>query len=519
MEYRVARDELTDGQMTQVQAGKRKLLLLRSGGEYRAFAALCPHYGAPLAEGLLHDDHVLCPWHQSVFDALNGDLIEPPALASLPQFAVRVEDGDVYVEVPDDARRQRAPEMAAPDPDADGRLFAVVGGGATAVAAVAALREAGYQGRIMLISAEDRWPYDRPNLSKDYLAGGLKPEWMALHADSFYERIGVERRHDVVTSLDVGSREILLQGGESLTPDAVLVAPGAEPRRLDLPGADLAGVLTLRSWDDCDRLVAAVDEADHVVVVGASFIGTEVAASLRRKDKDVVVVAPDEVPFAHTLGATVGETLKAAHEQRGTRFRLGRRPVALHGDGTVASVELDDGERLPADVVVMGIGARPRTGFLRGVQVDDDGGVRVDGQLRLAPGVWAGGDIARYPEPHVGEAVRIEHWRLAEQHGRAAAFSMAGAGKPFDGVPFFWTEQAGLLVGFAGVGGPWTDTVVTGDQAAGDFTVFYTRDEQVRAACGTDGRALDAFTELMRTGRVPAASALRATGGDLERYL
>ena len=254
-------------------------------------------------------------------------------------------------------------------------------------------------------------------------------------------------------------------------------------------------------------------------MIGASFIGMEVAASLTHRGRQVTVVAPDEVPFARTLGATVGEMLRAAHEAQGTSFRLGKRPLALHGNGEVTAVELDDGERLPADLVVVGVGVSPRTAFVRGLPVDDDGGIRVDEQLRAAPGVWAGGDVARYPEAHVGEPVRIEHWRLAEQHGRAAAFSMAGAGEAFDGVPFFWTQQAGLLLGFAGVGAGWTDTIVSGEPAAHDFTVFYCKGEQVRAACGTRNRELDVFTELMRTGSVPPAAALRAARGGLDAYL
>ena len=517
MEYNTGPDSLNDGQMKQVEAGARKVLLLRVGGEYHAYASRCPHYQAPLAKGLLHDGRVLCPWHQSVFDAVTGGLLDPPALAALPEFKVRVADGEVYVDVPDDAKGQRPMAMVTPDFGADTRTFAIIGAGAAAGTAVAALREAGYRGRIVLISQEDRWPYDRPNLSKDYLAGEAEAKWLPLRAPAFYERHGIERIHARVTSLDVRTRRIDLEGGESMTPDAVLIASGGVPRRLTIPGGDLPGVFTLRSWSDCDRILTAVEQAENVVVVGASFVGMETAASLVLRGKHVTVVAPEATPFERTLGATVGDTLRVLHEAKGVRFRLARTPVALHGDQRVETVELDDGTTLPADLVVAGVGVTPATTFVRGVELDPDGGIRVDDRFRVAPGVWAAGDVARYPEPHAGEALRIEHWRLAEQHGRAAAFAMAGAGEAQTGdaqvgVPFFWTVQFGLRLGFVGVGPGWTDTLVVGDPGAHDFTVYYSANDTLRAACGTRDRDLAIFAELMRTGTLPPASVLASAG-------
>jgi NADPH-dependent 2,4-dienoyl-CoA reductase/sulfur reductase-like enzyme/nitrite reductase/ring-hydroxylating ferredoxin subunit len=508
MEYNTGPDRLADGQMEQVEAGTRKVLLLRIGEEYHAYASRCPHYQAPLAKGLLHDGRVLCPWHQSVFDAVTGDLLDPPALAALPEFGVRVADGDVYVDVPVDAKGQRAMTMASPDPGADARTFAVIGAGAAAGTAVAALREAGYRGRIVLISQEDRWPYDRPNLSKDYLAGEAEAKWLPLRAPAFYERHGIERVHDRVTSLDVTTRRIDLEGGESMAPDAVLIASGGVPRRLTIPGDDLPGVFTLRSWSDCDHILTAAEQAENVVVVGASFVGMEAAASLAHRGKHVTIVAPEATPFERILGATVGETLQALHEAHGVRFRLTRTPVALHGDRGVDRVELDDGASLPADLVIAGVGVRPATGFVHGIALDPDGGISVDGRFRVAPGVWAAGDVARYPEPHVGEALRIEHWRVAEQHGRAAAFAMAGADGAQAGVPFFWTVQFGLRLGFVGVGPGWSDTFVVGDAKAHDFTVYYSANDRLRAACGTRDRDLAVFAELMRAGTLPPASVL-----------
>jgi NADPH-dependent 2,4-dienoyl-CoA reductase/sulfur reductase-like enzyme len=272
-------------------------------------------------------------------------------------------------------------------------------------------------------------------------------------------------------------------------------------------------VHTLRSWEDCDAILDDADEARHVVVVGSSFIGMETAASLLERGKDVTVLSPEAVPFARSLGPEVGGVLRALHEEKGVRFRLGHLPVAFRGDAAVEAVELDDGERLPAELVIVGIGVRPATDFVRGIGLEDDGGITVDSQLRVAPGVWAAGDVAWYPEPHVGEAVRIEHWRLALQHGRAAAFSMAnGEDLAFTGVPFFWTRQLGLRLGFVGVGRGWIETIVDGDPAGRDFTVFYAKEDRLRAACGTRDDELNAFAELMRTGALPTASELRRPG-------
>jgi apoptosis-inducing factor 3 len=512
MEQRLAGVTLADGQMTEAEAGSAKVLVVRTGDVYHAYAARCPHYQAHLADGLLHDGRILCPWHQSVFEAATGRLVEPPTLDGLPEYPLRLEDGTLIVDVPERAPERQAPAMAAFDPDADPRLFALVGGGAAAGAAAGALREAGYAGRILLISPEEAWPYDRPNLTKDYLAGSAEPDWLPLRPDAFYDKHGIERLRDRVTRLDVKTRQMDLASSPSFTPDAVLIVPGAAPRTLPVEGAALPGVFTLRSLDDCDRLIAAAEAARRAVVIGGSFIGMEAAASLVQRGLEVTVVAPDQTPFARTLGADAGAVLQRLHEAKGTRFRLARHVQAIEGEGVARGVRLDDGELLACDLVLVGIGVRPASGFVSGIDLDEDGGIRVDEQLRVAPGVWAAGDVARYPEAHVREPVRIEHWRLAEQHGRAAAFAMAGAAGPFTGVPFFWTQHFDLTLGFAGVGPGWNETIVDGDLAERDFTVLYAKDGTLRAACGTRDRELDAFTELMRTGALPPASALRGPG-------
>jgi NADPH-dependent 2,4-dienoyl-CoA reductase/sulfur reductase-like enzyme/nitrite reductase/ring-hydroxylating ferredoxin subunit len=509
MEERVAAtDDLHKEQMAQVEVGGKKVLLARVDGAYHATGDRCPHYGGPLHEGTLCDCRVTCPWHQSVFDVRTGDLLEPPALDAIPSFAVRVDGDDVYVDRPDDVKSQRPMPHSSADTTRDTRTFAVLGGGAAGGAAVEALRQEGFEGRIVLISQEDRWPYDRPNLSKDYLAGEMKADWLPLRPPASYDGLGIERIARQVTAMEVPTRTVTLADGSSLRPDAVLLATGASPRSLDVPGVDLAGIFTLRSWDDCEAIIGAFVGARDAVVVGSSFIGMEVATSLLARSLTVTVVSPDRVPFERPLGEAVGRSIMDLHEKKGTQFRLGRGVARFVGEGTVAAVELDDGSTVPADIVVVGVGVVPNTGFVQGVARDADGGLSVDEQLRLAPGVWAAGDVARYPQAHTGERVRIEHWRLAQQHGRAAAASMAGKGQPFTGVPFFWTQQFTRSFDYVGSGLGYDDIIVCGAIEKRDFTAFYAKAGRLVAACGTQSDETGAFAELMRAGRLPAPDAL-----------
>jgi NADPH-dependent 2,4-dienoyl-CoA reductase/sulfur reductase-like enzyme/nitrite reductase/ring-hydroxylating ferredoxin subunit len=510
MEERVASTrDLDDGEMTTVLVGGKKVLLAKVGGEFYATAARCPHWGGPLPEGTLRGRRLLCPLHKATYDVRSGDLLEPPSLDGIAVFRVRVDGEDVYVDRSEEPLRGRTMPMYGCDPEADARLVAIIGGGGAAAAAVEALRQECFVGRILIISPEGRWPYDRPNLSKDFLAGELEAKWLPLRTPEFYEENGVERLVASVTELDVRTRTIALDDGSTMTPDAVLVASGARPRRLPVPGAKLPGVFTLRSWDDAEALASAAAEARRAVVVGASFIGMEAAASLVHRGVDVTVVGPESTPFAQILGEDVGGVVRARHEQNGTRFAMGRGVTRVSGDEAARAVELDDGTSLEADLVVVGIGVRPATGFIRGIDLDPDGGLPVNEALSVAPGVWAAGDVARYREPHTGRDVRIEHWRLAEQHGRAAAADIAGHGVPFTGVPFFWTQHFDLELGYAGSGQGWQEVIVTGDPAAAEFTAFYADGERVLAACGTQRDEIGAFVELMRDERLPSAGELR----------
>jgi len=512
MQQRVVdHNELRVGEMRAVKVGGTPVLLVRLDDGYHALAGRCTHRPRPLARGTLHDGRIMCPRHQAAFDARTGDALEPPALDGLPTFPVEEREDGVYVTVPDGAAERRVMPMGRRDAT-DGRLFAIIGAGAAGAVAAETLRQVNFGGRVVMISHECQPPYDRPNCSEDYLIGKIAPESLPMRPAGFYEDHAIERYHGTVTELDVPTRRITFEDGQQIRPDAVLVASGAIPKRLRIPGGDLDGVFVLRSWEDSDRIIAAARGAQVAVIVGAGYIGLEVASSFIHLGMQTTVVAPEAIPLAVSLGPAIGGHVRHLHERRGVRFLLGRSVVELGGRTHVERVLLDDGEELATPFVVLGIGVRPATSFIRGVQLEADGSLAVDEQLRVAGGaygVWAAGDVATYPEPYTGRRLRIEHWRTAQQHGKTAALSMNGHGEPFRGVPFFWTQQYRLALGYVGAAPAWDEQLMAGDVEAGDFLAYYLEHGQVRAAAGTRERQLGAFAELLRSGRVPPADLLR----------
>jgi apoptosis-inducing factor 3 len=506
--------DLREGEMKEYSAGETRILLARAGGRLHAVSATCPHYGAPLAEGALCGTRLVCPWHHAAFDVASGNLEEPPALDALVSYDVRVEDGRVFVRLPDEPQDRRTPAMAACDA-ADPCQFVILGAGAAGYAAAQTLREEGFRGRVVMITREDRAPYDRPNLSKDYLHGHAEPEWMPLRPEEFYDEHGITLvRGREVTRVDARTRTITFEGGATMDYDALLVATGGAPVRLNIPGSDLKNICVLRSFADTDSMIEAAVRSRRAVVVGASFIGMEAASSLRQRGLEVTVVAPSREPFESALGPEVGALLRRVHEANGVRFRLGSIVYHFEGAHHVEAVVLDSGERVETDMVVVGAGVRPATHFIEGVTLEADGGVVVDSRLRAADGLYAAGDIACFPDPRTGGRVRIEHWRTAQQQGRAAARNMAGRDSAFDGVPFFWTRQfaAGLL--YVGHAPAWDEIIYQGDLDAHDFLAFYVKDCRVAAVAGMNReRELAAAEELMRLGSMPTPDRLK--GGDV----
>lgn len=479
----IALDDLADGAMIEGHVGDAAVLLVRRGDELFAVGAQCPHYGGPLAEGLLVGDTIRCPWHHAAFCLRTGAMERAPALDGLPCWRVERRDGRAVVV---DAR----PAAVPPALKATGlpASVVIVGGGAAAIAAAVTLRQEGYPHAITLLSADADPPYDRPNLSKDYLAGTAQADWLPLRAPSFYaeQRIDV-RCNTRVTRIDPAQRSVELADGGRVDYGALLLATGAEPNKLNVPGADLPHVCTLRSRADCDALIGKLKTARRCVVVGASFIGLEAAAALRTRGLDVHVVAPDPHPMGRVLGDALGDTIKALHEAHGVVFHLGATPARIGPD----SVTLSSGDVLPADVVLVGIGVHPNVELAQDAGLAVERGVTVDRFLQTsAPGIYAAGDIARWPDPLTGERIRVEHWVVAERQGIVAARNLLGQQRPFDAVPFFWSQHYDLTLRYVGHAEQWDRVEIDGDLGAHDCSIAYWRGN-TRLAVVTIARDLD----------------------------
>lgn len=422
MDHDIFADEaLAEGAMLAVEAAGHKILLARVDGKCRAVGATCPHAGAPLADGILRDGIVTCPWHKAAFRVATGERVEPPAVDDLPRFAVRVTGGRILITITEEPDR-----VLSPTDLSDDRCMAIVGAGAAGAVAAQTFREAGFAGRVLLIGQEACLPYDRTVLSKYALSGEKGGEKTPLQDGAFYARHRIERLIRKVASLDPVSRTITFADGTNLGYDAALLATGGVPRPLEVPGHDLKGVHLLRTPEDADAIVRSAEKASHAVVIGAGFIGLEAAASLRERGLEVAVVAPQNAPLEKQLGAEVGNVFRRVHEREGVVFHLAQEVAALEGDRRVERVRLKSGVVLAAELVVAGLGIEPRTDMLQGVAPRKGGGLDVDAQLRVVDGLYAAGDIAAFPLYGSGERIGVEHWRVAEQQGRIAALNMLG---------------------------------------------------------------------------------------------
>jgi NADPH-dependent 2,4-dienoyl-CoA reductase/sulfur reductase-like enzyme/nitrite reductase/ring-hydroxylating ferredoxin subunit len=502
---------LQDGEMMKAEVQGTDILLLRTRGELRAYSLECPHEGAKLHKGLCSGGSIICPWHHARFSAETGDLEEPPGLDALERYEVRVEREKVIVKIPGDPSGLRVPACPAPEPHADSRCFVILGGGAAGGAAAEELRRSGFKGSVVLATAEDLPPYDRTELSKGVLEEDEPRDPRVFRSREFYAGCGIELRiHAAAVSVEPGKRLITFGGEETLSYDALLLATGGVPRRLEVPGAEQEGVFLLRSTGDARRIVEASGKGRRAVVIGGGFIGMEAAASLRKRGLQVTVVIRGRTPFEGALGAEVGAALQKIHESHGVHFRCEAGIERFLGGGRVEKVRLAGGEELDADLVVTGIGVRPATDFLRNLSLMPDGGIKVDGAMRVDTmedgSLFAAGDIAAFPDPVSRDPVRIEHWRTAEQQGRVAARNMAGGDDVFDRVPFFWSDQYDLNLGFAGFAPRWDQVILHGDPVEKDFMAYYIHEDGDRilgaAGAGRD-RQMCAFAECLRLGRMP----------------
>ncbi|XKE46106.1 FAD-dependent oxidoreductase [Halomonas organivorans] len=482
--------DLPEGESLRGHVGKKAVLLAHTPTGFHAVGAKCPHYGAPLDEGLIVGDTLRCPWHHACFELRSGEALAAPALDDLPCWRTEVVDDRVFVREAVDGGPPRRPARSPSS-------VVIVGGGAAGEAAAETLRREGYAGPVTILSEDPAPPCDRPNLSKDYLAGKAKAEWIPLRGDDFYARHGITLRlGTAVTAIEPEASRVQLADGGALDYGALLLATGAEPVRLAIPGAESPQVHYLRSLGDSEGIIAAIEAgARRAVVVGASFIGLEVAASLRQRGLEVRVVAPEARPLARVMGDVLGDFVRVLHESKGVTFHLGRTISSI----TDQAVEFDDGTRLDTDLVVVGIGVRPRTALAEAAGLDVEDGILVDAALETrVPGIYAAGDAARWPDPVSGERVRIEHWVVAQRQGQRAARHMLGVEDARPAVPFFWSEHYGIGINYVGHAPGWERIETDGDPAARDFTARFIAGDRTLAVATIfrDRESLEAEAEM-----------------------
>lgn len=466
-------DRFVDGKLAGHVGGEEVVLVEGESGIF-AIGAHCTHYGGPLAEGLVTGGSIRCPWHHACFDLKSGEALHAPALSPVACWRVEQQDSRVFV-------REKLPQ---PEPRKAARAAAVnriviVGGGAAGFAAAEMLRRRGFGGSIVMLSSDTAAPVDRPNLSKDYLAGTAPEEWVPLRPDSFYRENGIDLRLGAeVVRIGAQERHAVTASGETLAYDRLLLATGAEPVRLAIPGAELPHVHTLRSFADCRAIIAAAAGTPRALVIGASFIGLEVAAALRARGLEVDVVAPEKRPMERILGPQMGDFIRGLHEEHGVKFHLEDTVAAIESN----RVTLKSGQSLEAGLVIVGIGVRPRLALAEQAGLAIDRGVLVNEYLETsAGGIYAAGDIARWPDPHSGEKIRVEHWVVAERQGQTAALNMLGERQKFDAVPYFWSQHYDVPVNYIGHAPQWDEIETEGDIKARDCLLKYKRNGRVAA--------------------------------------
>ncbi len=482
----VALAAVADGAMLLGHVGEEPVLLARRGDEFFAIGALCTHYQGPLAEGILVEDTVRCPWHHACFSLRTGEALRAPALERVACWRVERRGDRLYVSEKIESSARPAIPAGAGVPGS----IVILGGGGAGNAAAEMLRREGFAGRITMLSADNSVPCDRPNLSKDYLAGNAPEEWVPLRPLEFYAEHGIDLKLGArATALDPAGRSVELADGSRHSYDALLLATGAEPVRLKLPGAERPYVHYLRTFADSRAIIARAEKAERAVIIGTSFIGLEVAASLRKRGLDVHVVGPEARPLEKVMGGEIGDLVRTVHEDHGVTFHLGTS-VAEIGE---KSVRLTTGESIPADLVVAGIGVRPAVDLAERAGLALDRGISVNQYLETSvPGIFAAGDIARWPDRLTAQRIRVEHWVVAERQGQVAALNMLGRRHAFDAVPFFWSQHYDASIRYVGHAEKWDRTTIDGDVAAKDCQVAYYRDGR-KLAVATISRDRDSL--------------------------
>ena len=471
--------QVPEGSTLAGRVGEDAVLLSNIDGKLHAISGTCTHYGAALADGIIGQTTVRCPLHHACFDLRTGAALRAPALDALDRWQVEVEGEKAFV------RRKLEGQSEHASTQSDVEKIVIVGGGAAGLACALELRRLGFAGSVTILSADADPPCDRPNLSKDYLAGEMPQEWLWLRGEDWYRDNKIDLRLSTeVVGIDAAGRTVRCASGEQLPFDRLLIATGGEPNQLNVPGFDRPNAHTLRTVADARAIAEQAKEGTSAVIIGASFIALEAAAALRHRGVEVDIVSVEEVPLDRVFGKELGQQLQALHERNGVRFHLSSVVTGFDG----AAVTLADGGRVSGDFVLLGIGVHPRTALAESAGAAVDNGVIVDEFLESSvPGIYAAGDIAAYPEPISGERARIEHWVVAERQGETAAANMLGKRKRFDSAPFFWTEQYGVSIRYVGRASGWDAVTCEGDFENGSFIARYFI-EGTHCATATIGR-------------------------------
>jgi len=494
----VAASSVASGGALLGRVGEDEVLLARAGDRFFAVGAHCTHYHGALAEGLVVGDTVRCPLHHACFSLETGEALRAPALDPIACWRVE-RRGDVVFVREKISEPPPAPHGGSTGSSRHPSSIVIVGGGAAGLAAADMLRRERYEGPIVMISADADPPVDRPNLSKDYLAGEAQDDWIPMWPSDAYAQRKIELLlGSRVSSIDPGGRAVLLENGSRRDFGALLIATGADPVRLPIPGADSAQVLYLRSFADSRAIVERARTAKHVVVVGGSFIGLEVSAALRTRGVAVDIVAPEHVPLERVMGPEVGRFVQSLHAAHGVVFHLGETVTSVAG----RTVTLSGGGTLDADFVVMGVGVKPAIAVAERSGLAVDRGITVNEFLETStPGIFAAGDVARWPDPHSGERIRVEHWVVAERQGQVAARNMLGRREPFDAVPFFWSQHYDVTIRYVGHAERWETVTISGSLDARDASVSFMRGGRTLAVAtvSRDRENLQAELELEQT--------------------
>jgi NADPH-dependent 2,4-dienoyl-CoA reductase/sulfur reductase-like enzyme/nitrite reductase/ring-hydroxylating ferredoxin subunit len=472
----IAQENLADGGTVLGYVGAEQVLLARIGDEFFATGAYCTHYHGPLADGLVVGGTIRCPWHHACFDLRTGEALRAPAFDPLSCWAVELRGDRVFVTgTKEQPEALRTPKSGS---DAPGRIV-IVGGGAAGFAAAEMLRREKFAGSIVMLSHEAAAPVDRPNLSKDYLAGTASEDWVPLRPESFYSENAIELRLCTeVARIDPASRQVALADGTTVPYDRLLLATGADPVRLWIPGTDQARVHYLRSLADCRAIIEQAQRSRKAIILGASFIGLEVAAALRNRGIEVHVVAPDKRPLERILGSDMGRFVQSLHEEKGVIFHLNETAVSIAKN----LMTLRGGSTLEGELLVAGIGVRPRIDLAIKADLLVDRGVAVNSYLETsAPGIYAAGDIARWPDPYSGQNIRVEHWVVAERQGQTAALNMIGHREKFSAVPFFWSQHYDVPINYIGHAESWDEIAIEGDIPSKDCVLRFKREGRTLA--------------------------------------